>query len=253
MSRALLFLCVFLPGCVCVTSYPPNGCKPCGMQMQVFTTRPPGEVLTRAECEKLCEPAWCGQKPSEGKLGCRLLSERQLVCDPVDPSCEPPRCGPSTCTGCCDGDGRCLNNLGACGGRTCSDCSADTCNSTTCGALLTCGGRLEAMPRWAACDGVDGGFQQPASSNQDCQDACRASDAGSVTACARLVTNCDDAGTAFTARCGVDAGAPSTCISACEAARVQCEDACPLDSSQNCARCAKDCGLAYGRCTSACP
>lgn len=235
---------------VAPTQPPPKQCQAalCGGDVPVRTSLAVGATLTAAECKSLCADLWCGTEPIGGAPGCWLWVPQTVHCGSIASDCGEvftPGCGPANCAGCCD-YGTCTNAFGSCGGVSCTDCTG--CTAAACAALTACGIRLEAEPRPSICAGLDGGSLEPSAW---CPSACFESRAGATAQCAlRLGGSCGDGG--FEAQCAVDAGAPSSCVSACANARDTCELACPKSSSMECTTCSADCGLAFARCRSAC-
>jgi len=100
-------------------------------------------------CKGCCDGATCVSTQTDtecgtGGLSCSNCTQQNLFCNASDGKCEaqPPKCDPTTCTGCCAGD-VCVTSPSdtQCGtnGAACTDCttSGETCNAGTCVSTCT--------------------------------------------------------------------------------------------------------------------
>lgn len=250
-------LMLIAAGCrITAVEPPPKQCDPffCGGQVAVKTSLSPRTALTAAECKSLCAPFWCDHTPIANPPGCELLSPGSVHCSAVVYDCGydfgGARCGPQTCSGCCQPDGTCTSGFGQCGGSSCAECVG--CTATGCAALAGCGGHLEAEPRLSTCADAGGGVDPSLDLSAWCPAACFESGAVATVQCAqRLGTSCADGG--LLTGCFPDAGPALPCAADCATARDGCEQACPQTSYSGCMTCSASCGITFARCVKSCP
>ena len=127
----------------------------------------------------------------------------------------------------------------------------ERCNTSSCSQLRNeCRLAFEAEPNWALCD-VD----NPSDTVRDehCAAACVVQDRGEVLECfSEKALSCEANRNAVIDQClsGTRPAEPK-CKSDCTTARTECESRCKL--GKGCLDCASRCGLAFGRCITACP
>jgi hypothetical protein len=132
----------------------------------------------------------------------------------------------------------------------------ERCSNSNCRVLVEeCGFVLDAEPNFALC-GVRPD-DAPKDRHEYCPAACVASNSGEALECIGESSNaCEDDPVSVVRRCTSDQKeAEAACVMKCATQRTTCEQKCSRDAGgvRECMDCAVRCGLALGRCETACP